>query len=851
MSKFVIGDNNVVNPSSEVMLLDGIYSNAGNHNAGDLNVGNDGHLYVSTGDGGCDYRGNSGCAGNNDAARDLNVLNGKILRITRSGTVPADNPFVGSGTASCRTAPAPVGTPCQETFATGLRNPFRFAMDPNATGTSFRINDVGQNVWEEIDQGVKGADYGWNVREGHRPNTGQEANCAAPNPTQFTNPIHDYAHSTGCASITGGAFVPNGVWPASYTGGYLFSDYVCGKIFLLSSGARTEFAINLGGSSAVHLEFGPHAGSQALYYTTYANGGEVRRIAYSAAVNRPPTAVISANPTSGPAPLTVTLNGSGSSDPDGNPLTYLWSFGDGSPDATTSSPTVQHSYPAGSWTATLRVRDEPAGATSAPVTVAINSGNTAPTATITSPSASELFTVGASYTLRATASDPQDGPLPDSAMSWRIIRRHDSHTHPFLGPASGNGIVFTAPGPEDLQAAATSDLQIQLTVVDSGGASTTVVRDFSPRKVNVTIATTPAGRTVLVNGTPLTGPTTVTSWAGFDLQLAAGNHTDTAGRTYVLDGWSDGGAATHTFKTPSSPATVTANFSLRGLQGAYFDGPNHSGTRIERLDATIPFDWGSGPPIAGIGLDTFSVRWRGQIAPRHSQIYTFATTSDDGIRLWVNNVLLIDQWNDHAPAVHSATIALAANVRYPIVMEHYENGGGAVAQLRWSSASQPLEIVPADRLYPSYAFNFQPAAAPVPAGYVPDSGAVFGTGLGFQFGWNAVTPETRDRNAASSPDQRYDTLIHLQKPSNPNASWELVIPNGTYRVRMVAGDPSYFDGTFSINAEGVPVVTGAPTSAQRWVEGTADVVVNDGGLTVTNRNGSVNNKLNFVEVSLR
>ena len=78
-----------------------------------------------------------------------------------------------------------------------------------------------------------------------------------------------------------------------------------------------------------------------------------------------------------------------------------------------------------------------------------------------------------------------------------------------------------------------------------------------------------------------------------------------------------------------------------------------------------------------------------------------------------------------------------------------------------------------------------------------------------------------------------------------------MIPNGTYRVRMVAGDPSYFDGMFSINAEGVPVVTGAPTSAQRWVEGTAHVVVNDGGLTVTNRNGSVNNKLNFVEVSLR
>jgi glucose/arabinose dehydrogenase len=486
VSRFVIRDDNTVDPASETILLDGIYSNAGNHNAGDLQVGKDGHLYVSTGDGGCDYKGDSGCAGSNDAARDLNILNGKILRITRSGGIPADNPFVGAGTASCKTAPTSVGTTCREIFATGLRNPFRIAFDPNASATSFRINDVGQNVWEEIDQGVKGADYGWNVREGHCANTGSESNCGGAKPAQFTDPVHDYGHSSGCASITGGAYVPNGIWPSAYTGAYLFSDYVCGKIFALSpGGVRTDFVTGLGGSSAVHLAFGPYAGSQALYYTSYANGGEIRRIAYTGTVNRPPTAVLSANPTSGPAPLITTLNGSGSSDPDGNPLTYLWSFGDGSPDATTSTATIQHTYPAGSWTASLRVRDS-VGATSAPATVTISSGNTAPTVTITSPSPTELFTVGASYTLRGTATDPQDGTLPDSSLSWTVIRRHDTHTHPYLGPLAGNNIPITGPNPEDLQAAANSDLQIQLTATDSAGLSTTVVQDFKPRKVNVT-----------------------------------------------------------------------------------------------------------------------------------------------------------------------------------------------------------------------------------------------------------------------------------------------------------------------------------------------------------------------------
>ena len=218
----------------------------------------------------------------------------------------------------------------------------------------------------------------------------------------------------------------------------------------------------------------------------------------------------------------------------------------------------------------------------------------------------------------------------------------------------------------------------------------------------------------------------------------------------------------------------------------------------------------------------------------------------------MNNTLVIDQWNDHAPTVHTGSIALTANVRYPIAIEYYENGGGAVAQLRWSSASQAAEIVPVDRLYPASAVNFQPAGSAVPVGYVPDTGAVFGARGGLQFGWNANTAaETRDRNAANSPDQRYDTLIHLQKPSNPNASWEFAVPNGSYRVRAVSGDPSYFDGTFAINAENVPLVSGTPTSAQRWVEGAADVTVTDGRLTLTNRSGAVNNKLNFVEIALR
>jgi PKD repeat protein len=184
------------------------------------------------------------------------------------------------------------------------------------------INDVGQNTWEEIDEGQIGADYGWNVREGHCAN-GSTSNCGAP-PAGMTNPIYDYGRGTGCSAITGAAFVPFGIWPAPYDGAYLFADYGCGKIFRLVPGSggsysAVEFLTNAGG--AVAMTFGPYNSTQALYYAV---SGQIRRVFYSASANRPPTAVIAANPSSGPAPLTVSFSSAGSSDPDGDPLTFAW-----------------------------------------------------------------------------------------------------------------------------------------------------------------------------------------------------------------------------------------------------------------------------------------------------------------------------------------------------------------------------------------------------------------------------------------------------------------------------------------------------------------------------------------------
>jgi glucose/arabinose dehydrogenase len=375
VSRFVLGPGDTVNPASEVVLVDNISSFAGNHNAGDLAFGPDGYLYVSVGDGGCDYAG-GGCGGANDAARDRNVLLGKILRITRDGGIPPGNPFVGAGTAVCgQTGSTSAGQVCRETFAWGLRNPFRIAFDSSSPAPRLHVNDVGQGTWEEIDLGVAGADYGWNVREGPCA-TGSTTSCGAP-PAGMTNPIYAYGRSSGCASITGGAFVPAKTWPSPYSGSYLFADYACGTIFRLQPSVgggytRVPFATGLGANSAVHLEFSPRQrGSVSLVYTSYAGGvGSVRRIRY---VNSPPTAALQAAPTTGPAPLTVTFDASGSSDPDGGSLTCVWTFGDGWT-LRTSDAVARHTYATpGVYTATVRVRDT-SGATSAPAGVLVTVG---------------------------------------------------------------------------------------------------------------------------------------------------------------------------------------------------------------------------------------------------------------------------------------------------------------------------------------------------------------------------------------------------------------------------------------------------------------------------------------------
>ena len=145
-----------------------------------------------------------------------------------------------------------------------------------------------------------------------------------------------------------------------------------------------------------------------------------------------------------------------------------------------------------------------------------------------------------------------------------------------------------------------------------------------------------------------------------------------------------------------------AAVSQEGLFAEYFNGIGLTDLVLTRVDSTVDFEWGEDSPDPLVPVDLFSVRWTGTVEPAHAEAYTFYTNSDDGVRLWLDDELVINNWSNHSPTENSYTTpsALVAGQQYAIKMEYFENSGGATAQLSWSSASQTKAIIASSFLAP-------------------------------------------------------------------------------------------------------------------------------------------------------
>jgi len=146
---------------------------------------------------------------------------------------------------------------------------------------------------------------------------------------------------------------------------------------------------------------------------------------------------------------------------------------------------------------------------------------------------------------------------------------------------------------------------------------------------------------------------------------------------------------------------VSVTNGTEGLLGEYFHGSAGDPWRdlvMERIDPTIDFNWGSASPDPSVNADGFTARWTGMITVPSSATYTFYTQTDDGIRLWIGGQQIIDNWTDHGTTEDSGDISLAAGRQYEIIMEYYENGGGAVCELSWESPTITREAIPSQYL---------------------------------------------------------------------------------------------------------------------------------------------------------
>jgi glucose/arabinose dehydrogenase len=505
----------------EILNLEAL-SSATNHNGGAIDFGADGKLYVAVGE-------NANTANSQTLGNRL----GKMLRINPDGSIPTDNPFNNETTGVNRAI-----------WALGLRNPFTFAFD--SAGTRMFINDVGQSTWEEINEGRAGANYGWPNTEG-----------ATTNPA-FDTPRYAYSSSGSDCAITGGAFYTplTQQFPAAYSGDYFFADFCGGWIRRFDPAAGGDpvgFASGIG--APVDLKVSDDG---SLYYLARGSGGAsgtIYRIVYGA----PAAPTIATQPANqlavigASATFSVIANGA-------PPLQYRWQRNNvdiaGAAGAGASSTIGPVSAQDNGAKFRVRVTNAINNALSNEATLTVTATANNPTATITQPTANLLYEGGSVITYAGTGTDPQDGTLPSSAFTWRIDFHHDTHAHPFL-PSTTGAKSGTITIPTAGETSANVWYRIYLTVTDAGGLTHTVQRDVFPRKVRLTLNTSPAGLQVRLDGQPVATPLSFDAVVGMVRNLSAQSPQAADGITYAFASWSDAGAEAHDVSTPAVDTTYT------------------------------------------------------------------------------------------------------------------------------------------------------------------------------------------------------------------------------------------------------------------------------------------------------
>ncbi|MGI5185979.1 carbohydrate-binding protein [Dactylosporangium sp. CA-152071] len=745
LSRFTLNTDNTLNTASERTVLEvGTDRGMCCHVGGDIDFDAAGNLYLSTGDDSnpFDSAGYAPIDERTDrnpaydaqrSAANTNDLRGKILRIKvnadGSYSIPGGNLFP-QGTANTR----------PEIYAMGLRNPFRMSVD-KATGAVY-VGDYGPDAGTtdpnrgpsgqvEFDRITSPGNYGWPYCTGTNTSTetynewnfatnstGPKYNCAGgPTNNSFRNTGQGtlpaakpawirYAGDAGSPPEFGSGSESPMAGPVyrydpANPSAVKFPADLDGHFFAGEFGRRWIKAIDVNGDGSpgaianfpwsgmqiMDQAFGPDGALYVLDYGAGFGNGDANsalyRIEYTGGGNRAPVAVAAANPTSGPAPLTVNFSSAGSNDPEGQALTYSWAFGDGTT-STAANPTKTYAT-AGTYTATLTVRD-PQGATGS-ASVRVSAGNTAPVVRIVAPANGSLVSFGDTVPYQITVTDPEDGTVDCGRVRMTYILGHDTHGHQITSQTGCTGSI-TIPLDGEHDAAANIFAVFDAEYTDNGGITTHTQHTLQPRHRQAEHFATQQGVQTFdkagAEGGKTVGQIENGDWIAFSPYLL-NNATSFTARV------SSGGAGGTLSLRAGSPTGTLLGSTTVPVTGSWDTFVDVTGT-VSGAPATagqlyLVFTGGAG---ALFDLDAFTVN-TGGTQPPAGRVEAESYTSQNGVQVVAdgtahggNRVGYIDggDWVGYAGVNVSGKTGFTARVA--------SGGTGGTIQIRSGSQTGPL-----------------------------------------------------------------------------------------------------------------------------------------------------------------
>jgi glucose/arabinose dehydrogenase len=323
----------------------------------------------------------------------------------------------------------------------------------------------------------------------------------------------------------------------------------------------------------------------------------------------------------------------------------------------------------------------------------------------------------------------------------------------------------------------------------------------------------------------------VTSTNGFNqLATLVGVNSNTATYSITAPGnsWDIADASIYTIALEANQVRdINGNFSSgsnigqfnysiagtgAGLKGEYYDNRDFTNLKLTRTDGTVNFDFGNGSPDSSIGADTFSVRWTGFVEAKYSENYTFHTTSDDGVSLWIDNQQVINRLVDQsATEFSSSPITLQAGQKYAIRLDYFENRGKALSKLSWSSASQSKDIISQSQLYTTNTDSIAPTASVNASNLtVGNSNYTFTVTYSDNTAVNVSSLDSSDiRVTNSSGFSQLATLVGVDTSTNgtprtatyrinsPGTTWTSA-NNGSYSIALLTNQVNDTAGNFAV-----------------------------------------------------